>query len=214
MQNTGFVLPGFPSMGAWVSYGLGSLNENLPDVRRAARLARLRPQRPGQLERRLPARRAPGHDGPRRRREPDLRPLPAREAQCITPESERDGLDLLQQLNREHRRAAAGRFAARRPHRVLRAGRAAAARARRRCSTSRRRSAATQQLYGLDEPDHRGLRPQLPDRPPAAGARRAVRAGLERRRQRLPAPQLGLARGPRPRPRRHGPRAWTSPPPP
>ena len=24
MQNTGFVLPGFPSMGAWVSYGLGS----------------------------------------------------------------------------------------------------------------------------------------------------------------------------------------------
>src|SRR5207248_6366441 len=30
MQNTGFVLPGFPSMGAWVSYGLGSLSENLP----------------------------------------------------------------------------------------------------------------------------------------------------------------------------------------
>ena len=30
MQNTGFVLPGFPAMGAWISYGLGSLNENLP----------------------------------------------------------------------------------------------------------------------------------------------------------------------------------------
>src|SRR5262245_11136356 len=30
MQNTGFVLPGFPSMGAWASYGLGSLNNNLP----------------------------------------------------------------------------------------------------------------------------------------------------------------------------------------
>src|SRR5437867_3848793 len=30
MQNTGFVLPGFPCMGAWISYGLGSLNENLP----------------------------------------------------------------------------------------------------------------------------------------------------------------------------------------
>ncbi len=30
MQNTGFVLPGFPSMGAWISYGLGSLNDNLP----------------------------------------------------------------------------------------------------------------------------------------------------------------------------------------
>ena len=30
MQNTGFVLPGFPGMGAWVSYGLGSLTTNLP----------------------------------------------------------------------------------------------------------------------------------------------------------------------------------------
>jgi hypothetical protein len=30
MQATGFVLPGFPSMGAWVSYGLGSLTDNLP----------------------------------------------------------------------------------------------------------------------------------------------------------------------------------------
>src|SRR3989440_603282 len=30
MQNTGFVLPGFPCMGAWISYGLGTLNENLP----------------------------------------------------------------------------------------------------------------------------------------------------------------------------------------
>ncbi len=30
LQNCGFLLPGFPCMGAWVSYGLGSLNENLP----------------------------------------------------------------------------------------------------------------------------------------------------------------------------------------
>jgi hypothetical protein len=30
MQATGFVLPGFPSMGAWMSYGLGSENDNLP----------------------------------------------------------------------------------------------------------------------------------------------------------------------------------------
>ncbi len=29
-MNTGFILTGFPSMGAWVSYGLGSENENLP----------------------------------------------------------------------------------------------------------------------------------------------------------------------------------------
>ena len=30
MQNTGFVLPGFPAMGAWISYGLGSLTHDLP----------------------------------------------------------------------------------------------------------------------------------------------------------------------------------------
>jgi hypothetical protein len=29
-MNTGFVREGFPSAGAWVSYGLGSINENLP----------------------------------------------------------------------------------------------------------------------------------------------------------------------------------------
>jgi len=30
MANSGFILPGFPAMGAWVTYGLGSENENLP----------------------------------------------------------------------------------------------------------------------------------------------------------------------------------------
>ena len=30
MMNTGYILPGFPSMGSWVTYGLGSENENLP----------------------------------------------------------------------------------------------------------------------------------------------------------------------------------------
>jgi hypothetical protein len=30
LQTTGFQLPGFPGMGAWISYGLGSMNENLP----------------------------------------------------------------------------------------------------------------------------------------------------------------------------------------
>jgi uncharacterized protein (DUF1501 family) len=30
MQNTGFVLPGFPCMGAWISYALGSLSDSLP----------------------------------------------------------------------------------------------------------------------------------------------------------------------------------------
>ena len=30
MMNTGFLMPGFPCLGAWLSYGLGSLADNLP----------------------------------------------------------------------------------------------------------------------------------------------------------------------------------------
>ncbi len=30
LQTTGFNVPGFPSVGSWVSYGLGNLNDNLP----------------------------------------------------------------------------------------------------------------------------------------------------------------------------------------
>jgi hypothetical protein len=30
MQATGFVLPGFPGVGSWISYGLGSMNDDLP----------------------------------------------------------------------------------------------------------------------------------------------------------------------------------------
>jgi hypothetical protein len=30
MMNSGFLLPGFPCMGAWISYALGSLTDNLP----------------------------------------------------------------------------------------------------------------------------------------------------------------------------------------
>jgi len=30
MANSGFIRPGFPSMGAWVTYGLGSESDNLP----------------------------------------------------------------------------------------------------------------------------------------------------------------------------------------
>src|SRR3984957_2588220 len=30
MMNSGFLMPGFPAMGAWLSYGLGSIANNLP----------------------------------------------------------------------------------------------------------------------------------------------------------------------------------------
>ena len=213
MQNTGFVLPGFPSMGAWVSYGLGSLNDNLPTFVVLPDARGFAPNGPANWSAGfLPA----AHQGTMVRAgapNPIADLFPPEAAKFITPESERDGLALLEKLNREHQATRDGRLAARRAHRVLRAGGAAAARAPRRCSTSPARPTATQQAVRPRRAGHRGLRPQLPDRPAAARARRALRAGLERRRQRLPAPQLGQPRGPRPRPRRHGRRAWTSPPP-
>ena len=77
MQNTGFVLPGFPSMGAWISYALGSQNDNLPDARGVSGPTRISAQRPGQLVCRVPAGCPSSDDDPGRRAEPDSRPLSA-----------------------------------------------------------------------------------------------------------------------------------------
>lgn len=102
MQNTGFVTPGFPCMGAWISYALGSLSENLPafvvipDSRGLPYNSTgsfsagflpvvnqgtiIKPSAPNPIA--------------------DLHP--PEEAKFITPASETDGLTLLNKMNREH----------------------------------------------------------------------------------------------------------------
>ncbi len=107
LQATGFQNPGFPGMGCWVSYGLGSMNENLPTFVV------------------LPDRRGYGSNGPKNwhaaflpaehqgtviwpgRPDPiaDLRP-PA--DSFVTPQSDADGLALLNKLNRRHRAERSG----------------------------------------------------------------------------------------------------------
>ncbi len=101
LQTTGFVLPGFPCMGSWVSYALGRLSDNLPafvvipdsrglpynskgsfgsgflPVQHAGTL--LRPTAPEPVADLFPPK--IGH---------------------ITKESETDGLALLDRLNRDH----------------------------------------------------------------------------------------------------------------
>jgi len=100
LQATGFDRPGFPGMGAWVSYGLGSLTDNLPafvvlpDHRGYASNG---PKNWSSAF--LPA----SHQGtvvfPQRANAiDDLRP----QAGWVTAESDRDALRLLSQLNREH----------------------------------------------------------------------------------------------------------------
>ena len=71
--HTGSVTFARPSIGSWVSYGLGTENQNLPQLRRPRPAAALRRQ-PG-LAQRLPARLPPGHARARRRRaDPQPRP--------------------------------------------------------------------------------------------------------------------------------------------
>jgi hypothetical protein len=101
MQNTGFVLPGFPSAGAWISYGLGSLNRNLPTFVVLPDSRGYAPNGPANWSSGfLPA----THQGAMIRvgaKNPiyDLFP-PA--GSFVTAESEAEGQALLNQLNREH----------------------------------------------------------------------------------------------------------------
>jgi hypothetical protein len=101
LQSTGFQRPGFPGMGAWISYGLGSLNENLPTFVV------------------LPDHRGYASNGPKNwdatflpthhqgteifpNRENPIHDLFPGQNNYITKQSERDGLKLLEDSNREH----------------------------------------------------------------------------------------------------------------
>jgi hypothetical protein len=101
LQTTGFDFPGFPSAGSWVSYALGSENDDLPtfvvlpDHRGFASngaknwaTAFLPAQHQGTIIRL-------GNETP-------ITDLHAPESSFITPESDRAGLDLLKRLNSAH----------------------------------------------------------------------------------------------------------------
>ena len=100
MMNTGFLLPGFPCAGAWVSYALGSLNENLPTFVVLPDAKGLPYNQKGNFSSGfLPM----THQGT------ILRPTAASpindlfapaSARSITPKSEQEGLDLLNRMNR------------------------------------------------------------------------------------------------------------------
>ncbi|MBI5773793.1 MAG: DUF1501 domain-containing protein [Verrucomicrobia bacterium] len=108
LQTTGFNRPGFPSAGAWVSYGLGSENENLPafvvlpDHRGLASngtknwdSAFLSAQHQGTII-------YPGAENPIN----DL--FPAKQGGFITRASDADGIALMGKLNQSHAASRAG----------------------------------------------------------------------------------------------------------
>jgi hypothetical protein len=102
MQNTGFVLPGFPSAGAWISYALGNETDNLPTFVVLPDPRGFAPNGPGNWSAAfLPA----AHQGTMIRAgrpDPIFDLFPPESAKFITRDSERDGLRLLEKLNREH----------------------------------------------------------------------------------------------------------------
>jgi Protein of unknown function (DUF1501) len=104
MQNTGFVLPGFPCMGAWISYGLGSLSDNLPAFVVLPDARGLPYNNAGNFSSGfLPM----AHQGMVIKPNspvpiPNL--APPRSARQINRQSEADGLALLRELNEDHRR--------------------------------------------------------------------------------------------------------------
>jgi hypothetical protein len=108
MQNTGFVMPGFPSMGAWVSYGLGNITDNLPTFVVLPDARGFPPNGPGNWSAGfLPA----GHQGTLIRpsaANPVADLFPPASAGYIRGPSEAEGLELLGELNRRHLASRAG----------------------------------------------------------------------------------------------------------
>jgi hypothetical protein len=104
MMNSGFVLPGFPSMGSWVTYGLGTENRNLP--------AFVVLPDPRGFPMNGPVNWGAGflpatHQGTAlatRADSPPIHNLFPRADTRLSPDSERDTLELVQTLNAEHAR--------------------------------------------------------------------------------------------------------------
>lgn len=101
MQTTGFVLPGFPSIGSWVSYGLGSETDELPTF---VVLPDSRGFAPGGPKNWSAGFLPSDHQGTLIRPSApnpiaDLHPP---DGTYVTPESDADALEVLNALNREH----------------------------------------------------------------------------------------------------------------
>ena len=153
MMNTGFTTPGFPSMGAWVTYGLGSESQDLPAF---VVLPDPRGLPPGGVINWgagfLPA----VHQGAALNTDQPRQPIadlfPSPDVPAATPESGRAGLDFLRRLNALHQE--------KRPeNRDLEARiRAYELAARLQLSAPEamdveRETQATHALYGLEDPD-------------------------------------------------------------
>ena len=190
-MNTGSILGGRPSLGAWVSYGLGTENQNLPAFVVLQDNAGAGGQRPAQLGHRLHAGRLPGHAHRRRQRaDPEPRPRPT----GVSDDAAARQARLPRPAQPPPRRSRAASRPSSTPASPATSWPSACRPRRPRRSTSRRRPTRRKTLYGLDDKETADVRPQLPARPAAGRARRAVRAALSRRRQQVGRPRRASRR--------------------
>jgi len=102
MQNTGFLTPGFPCMGAWIGYALGSLTDNLPSFVVLPDARGFPYNNMGNFSAGfLPMAHAGTIIKPTAS-VPIADLFPPAGAEQITAESEADGLALLNRINRDH----------------------------------------------------------------------------------------------------------------
>ena len=151
MMNTGFILPGFPCLGAWLSYGLGRLTDNLPTFVVLPDARGLPYNQKGNFASGfLPV----AHQGTILNAGgnppiPDL--TPSAKTNFVTADADKDGLELLAKLNRDHASARPGdsRLDARIASYEMAAKMQQTAPEALDLS---KESAATRKLYGVDEP--------------------------------------------------------------
>ncbi|MBG89767.1 MAG: sulfatase [Verrucomicrobiales bacterium] len=109
MMNTGQTMPGFPSMGAWVTYGLGSSSENLPGF---VVLPDVRGLPPGGIINWgagfLPAKHQATTLDTSNAGQPIADLFPPKAFRAETKASDKPGLNFLQKLNQLHRKPRAG----------------------------------------------------------------------------------------------------------
>jgi hypothetical protein len=151
LMNCGFILPGFPSMGAWISYGLGTMNRDLPTFIVLPDAKGLPYNQTANFSSGfLPmSHQATVIYGSSPNPVPDL--FPGKDAKYITAESTADGLKLLASMNR--------RQLADSPGDSMLEGRIASYEMAARMQVSApevldlsQETAATKKLYGLEQP--------------------------------------------------------------
>jgi hypothetical protein len=156
MQVSGFLMPGFPTVGAWVSYALGSMNRNLPTyvalpdpvgLPWTGTMSWTHGFLPAQHQ-------GTGIQPAAANPVPDL--FAPRSAAFVTPDAERDGLDVLARLNREQfaHAPADSRFEARMRSYELAARMQLAVPE---VLDLRQEAETTKNLYGMDRPETRDI---------------------------------------------------------